>query len=91
MVTRRTREKRYVVRAARQEYARIRNMNLDTGRWFTSDDDRQRNRVAVIGATVASELFSGIPPVGEDIMVRGVRFTVIGVLPLTVILTTLRA
>ena len=80
VVTRGTREKRYVVRAARQEYARIRNMNLASGRWFTSDDDRQRNRVAVIGATVASELFSGIPPVGEDIMVRGVRFTVIGVL-----------
>jgi putative ABC transport system permease protein len=80
VVTRGTREKRYVVRAARQEYARIRNMNLASGRWFTSDDDRQRNRVAVIGATVASELFSGIPPVGEEILVRGVRFTVIGVL-----------
>jgi putative ABC transport system permease protein len=80
VVTRRTREKRYVVRGARQEYARIRNMNLSAGHWFSNDDDQQRNRVAVIGSTVANELFSGIPPVGEDIIVSGVRFTVVGVL-----------
>ena len=75
-----TREKSYAVRAVRPEYQFIRNMQLVQGRWISDDDDLHRNRVAVLGATVAKELFSGIPPVGEDITLRGQRFTVIGVL-----------
>lgn len=80
IVVRGTREKRYQLRGVRTEYQRIRNMNLVAGRWINHDDTQQRNRVAVLGATVARELFSGIPPVNEEITIRGVRFTVIGVL-----------
>ena len=69
-----------MIRAVRPEYQFIRNMQLVEGRWISDDDNLQRNRVAVLGATVAKELFSGIPPVGEDITLRGQRFTVIGVL-----------
>ena len=79
-VVRGTREKEYGVRAMWPEYQYIRNMKLVSGRWINPDDNRYRNRVAVLGATVASELFSGIPPVGEEISMRGLRFTVIGVL-----------
>jgi putative ABC transport system permease protein len=75
-----TREKSYMVRAVRPEYQFIRNMQLVQGRWISEDDGLHRNRVAVLGATVAKELFSDIPPVGEDITVRDQRFTVIGVL-----------
>jgi putative ABC transport system permease protein len=80
VVTRGTREKRYAVRAVWPEYQSIRNMKIVDGRWISEEDNRQRNRVAVLGATVARELFSGIPPVGEEITVSGLRFTVIGVL-----------
>jgi putative ABC transport system permease protein len=79
-VTRGTREKQYAVRAVRPEYQYIRNMKIIDGRWINGQDDQQRNRVAVLGATVAQELFSGIPPVGEEITLGGMRFTVIGVL-----------
>jgi putative ABC transport system permease protein len=79
-VTRGTREKQFGVRAVWPEYQQIRNMTIVDGRWINQEDDRQRNRVAVLGATVARELFSGIPPVGEEIGVAGLRFTVIGVL-----------
>ena len=79
-VTRGTREKQYGVRAVWPEYQYIRNMTIVDGRWINQEDNRQRNRVAVLGATVARELFSGIPPVGEEIGVAGLRFTVIGVL-----------
>ena len=75
-----TREKSYMIRAVRPEYQFIRNMQLVQGRWISDDDTLHRNRVVVLGATVAKELFSGIPPVGEDITLRGQRFTVIGVL-----------
>ncbi len=79
-VTRGTREKQYGVRAVWPEYQHIRNMTIVSGRWINPEDSLHRNRVAVLGATAARELFSGIPPVGEEIGVAGLRFTVIGVL-----------
>jgi putative ABC transport system permease protein len=79
-VARGTREKQYGVRAVRPEYQYIRNMTIVDGRWISPEDTRERNRVAVIGSTVARELFSGIPPVGEEIIVGGLRFTVVGLL-----------
>jgi putative ABC transport system permease protein len=75
-----TREKSYSIRGVLPEYQFIRNMQLVQGRWISDEDGLHRNRVAVLGATVAKELFSEIPPVGEDITLRGQRFTVIGVL-----------
>jgi putative ABC transport system permease protein len=55
-------------------------MNLTAGRWFNQEDNNRRNRVAVLGATVAKELFSGMPAVDEEITIAGMRFTIIGVL-----------
>ena len=79
-VTRGTREKKYSLRGVWPEYQLIRNETIVQGRWINAEDNREHNRVAVLGATVARELFSGIPPVGEEITVLGTRFTVIGVL-----------
>ncbi len=74
------REKDTSVRAVWPEYAVIRNMNLVAGRWISHEDNTNQQRVAVIGAKVAKELFAGLPPVGEEITVNGIRFTVVGVL-----------
>jgi len=79
-VQRGTRERRYSVRSVWPEYQHIRNIKIVEGRWFNEEDNRQRARVAVLGATVANELFRGIPPAGEEITIQGLRFTVIGVL-----------
>ena len=79
-VVRGTREKDYSFRGVWPEYQRIRNMELVEGRWLNQEDTTRRNRVAVLGATVAKELFAGLPPIGEEITVNGMRFTVIGVL-----------
>jgi len=79
-VIRGTREKEFGLRGVWPEYQFIRNIHMAEGRWISADDNRQRNRVAVLGAMVARQLFSGIPPVGEEITVGGMRFTVIGVL-----------
>jgi putative ABC transport system permease protein len=75
-----TREKDYAVRAVLPEYQYIRNMKIAAGRWLNQEDVLQRNRVVVLGGTVARQLFSGIPPVGEEITVQGLRFTVVGLL-----------
>jgi putative ABC transport system permease protein len=79
-VIRGTREKEFGLRGVWPEYHIIRNIRMAEGRWISADDNRQRNRVAVLGAMVARQLFSGIPPVGEEITVGGMRFTVIGVM-----------
>jgi putative ABC transport system permease protein len=53
----------------------------DEGRPFTEMEDRAGARVAVIGRTVADELFGANDPLGQQIRIRGVSFTVIGLLP----------
>lgn len=74
----RNRQKEYMARSVWPEYHRIRNLNLVGGRWLNADDNRYARRVAVIGATVARELFGNRPVIGEEIELRGIRFTVIG-------------
>jgi putative ABC transport system permease protein len=61
-------------------YSRIRNMSLSSGRWLTSEDQLQKQRVAVIGAVAAEKLFGEIPPDGEEVSINGLRFTVVGLL-----------
>jgi putative ABC transport system permease protein len=61
-------------------FERIRSATLASGRYLSEDDVLHRRRVAVIGENVRKELFSGLPALGSDIKVKGVRFTVIGVL-----------
>lgn len=53
---------------------------LGAGRYFTTQDEQDRARVAVIGSEVAEKLFGAeIPPVGQRISINGVGFEVIGV------------
>jgi putative ABC transport system permease protein len=74
------REIAYSVRGVWPEYAEIRNMALESGRWITPRDDVDRKRVAVIGGTVGWELFRGVPPVGNTITINGLPFHIIGLL-----------
>ena len=63
-----------------QEYMSIRDLNVMTGSFITKDDMNTRNRVAVIGMTVASNLFGEANPVGKTIRVNNQPYRVIGVL-----------
>lgn len=58
----------------------IRNLALQKGRFFNDDEDRTLQRVAVIGKTVAKNLFENRNPVGESIRIGKVTFEVIGIL-----------
>lgn len=55
-------------------------LDVDAGRFYTAEDDAQRNHVAVIGSEAKTKLFSGAYAIGEHIRLNGVAFTVIGVL-----------
>ena len=58
----------------------IRNLTVQKGRFYTDDEDRTLQRVAVIGQTIAKNLFENRNPVGETIRVGKVVFEVVGVL-----------
>ena len=58
----------------------IRDLKITTGSFITEDDMNTRNRVAVIGMTVASNLFGEANPVGKTIRVNNQPYRVIGVL-----------
>jgi putative ABC transport system permease protein len=62
------------------EYFAIRDLEVDRGSKFTSKDVEATNRVALLGKTVADNLFGGGAVVGQTIRIRNVPLTVIGVL-----------
>jgi putative ABC transport system permease protein len=68
------------VQGVTADYLRVRSLDVERGLGFSELDDRQRNRVAILGATVASELFGDAQPLGQRITIRGIAFRVIGVL-----------
>ncbi|MEJ2111399.1 MAG: ABC transporter permease, partial [Acidobacteriota bacterium] len=77
-VVRGNRQEEYMVRAVQPGYDRIRNIHMTSGRWLNAEDGLNIRRVAVLGAEVAEDLFGDRPEAGEDILINGVRFTVIG-------------
>ena len=62
------------------EYVAIQSLEIKSGLFFSQHDVDVRNRVAVIGPTVASNLFGEINPVGKKIRVGNAPYTIIGVL-----------
>ena len=62
------------------EYMSIRSLEVSTGTFVSENDITKRNRVAVIGSTVATNLFGTSNPVGQNIRVNNQPFKVIGVL-----------
>ncbi len=62
------------------QYPAIRNFGMASGAFFGERDVKTRNKVAVLGKTVADQLFPGEDPVGARIRIRNVPFKVIGVL-----------
>ena len=62
------------------DYLQIRGRAIAAGDFFTEADTRSAARVAVIGQTIATELFGGGDPVGQTIRVRNLPFRVVGTL-----------
>lgn len=58
----------------------IQNYELADGKLFGQRDLNSRNRVAVLGKTVATNLFEGDDPVGQTIRINKAPFKVVGVL-----------
>lgn len=61
--------------------AKIFDLTLEKGEFFTADDVKARSDVAVIGSKVKTELFGNDDAVGQKIRIENKNFRVIGVLP----------
>lgn len=70
----------YSVIGITPSYETVTLQTIDLGRFITSSDGLTKKRVAVIGATVSSDLFEGLNPIGRTIKINNVDFEVIGVL-----------
>lgn len=62
-------------------FEKMRSSTPIYGRFFTEAENQSRSLVAVIGTTVARQLFGDKSPIGEMIKINRVNFRVIGVLP----------
>ncbi|MBA4384443.1 MAG: multidrug ABC transporter substrate-binding protein [Anaerolinea sp.] len=70
----------YSVIGITPSYETVTLQTIELGRFFTSSDGLTKKRVAVIGATVSTDLFEGLNPIGRTVKINNVDFEVIGVL-----------
>jgi putative ABC transport system permease protein len=61
-------------------YQDFRSLLLDEGRLITDQDERDGNRVVILGFAARRQLFPGQPAVGSNLLIKSVPYTVIGVL-----------
>ena len=72
-------EKKTTFYGAMYDYADIINLEFEKGGWFDKTDDKRSRRVAVIGSSIADELFGNINPIGKNIKLGGKSYKVVGV------------
>jgi putative ABC transport system permease protein len=66
--------------ASTAEFFTVNNLPIAQGHAFSAQDVESFNRVAVIGSTLAKDIFGDRSPIGKTIRVKGITFHVIGVL-----------
>jgi putative ABC transport system permease protein len=68
------------IQGAQVDWPLIRSWNVGEGQFFTDQDDRAAAKVAVLGSTVAENLFGSEDPIGKTIRIKNLPFKVVGVL-----------
>lgn len=61
-------------------YFMIRNYEIESGRGFLPEDNKNSTKVAILGQTVSTELFGDVDPIGKTIRIGNVPFKVVGLL-----------
>ncbi len=62
------------------DYFTLRQWPIRMGASFTEQDVRSANKVAVIGETIANQLFPGEDPLGQILRIKSAPFIIVGVL-----------
>ena len=61
-------------------YFMIRNYEIESGRGFLPEDNKNSTKVTIIGQTVSTELFGDVDPIGKTVRIGNVPFKVVGLL-----------
>jgi putative ABC transport system permease protein len=69
----------FQVRYVDAAFWRVMQFEFHQGASFTADDDRNANRVAVIGEGARRRFFGDRPALGESIELNGIRYRVVGI------------
>ena len=62
------------------DFLEVRDYEVAEGRFFTAAENDATQRVAILGAGIADDLFEGVDPIGHQVRIGSSRFTVIGVM-----------
>ena len=69
-----------VVEGVTPAWGRIRNRVPETGRYLVESDVETRATVALLGQKIKKEVFGDEEALGREVLIRGVRFRIVGVL-----------
>jgi len=75
-----TETKQINFRGTTASVADVENIETSEGRFLIKQEDTNMARVAVLGSTVAKDLFPNLDPIGKNITVKDQMFTIVGVL-----------
>ncbi len=67
------------IQGSTADFPSVRDMELDSGRYFTQQEVDRTQKVAVLGSSLAQELFGDETPIGQTVTVDNTKLTVIGV------------
>ena len=62
-------------------YADVYDLDIEDGRFFTSQESTAGRNVAILGHRIAEELFGKEDPLGQFFKLKGKKFYVVGLLP----------
>jgi putative ABC transport system permease protein len=62
------------------DFPSVRDMTVAQGRYFNETDVSRKQKVAVLGSTIAKELFGDANPIGQVVTAGTTKLTVIGVM-----------
>ena len=70
-----------VVTGVTPNFAQLFSLEFESGGFFSERENDAFQPVAIIGANIREELFPGLDPIGKSILVKGLPFRVIGLMP----------
>src|SRR5512138_164730 len=69
-----------VILGSTTEFPSVRDMEVAQGRYFNETENERKQKVVVLGSTLATELFGSENPIGQVITAGTTKLTVIGVM-----------
>ncbi|HSB00319.1 MAG TPA: ABC transporter permease, partial [Anaerolineales bacterium] len=69
-----------VVLGSTTEFPSVRDMEVAQGRYFNETENERKQKVAVLGSDLATELFGAANPIGQVVTAGTTKLTVIGVM-----------